>query len=135
MGRGSCGGKGAGRLFSAAAQGAEALAAPSPRVLGAGTRACTRADLLSSSACLLSFFIDHACGMWRFLGQGSNPSHGSDLSRCSDNAGSLAHHSTRELLGLSFNCCFSFFLFFIGFIYCGKTFYDAVPVCLLLMCL
>ena len=32
----------------------------------------------------LSFF-GLTCGMWKFLGQGSNPSHSSDLSHSSDN--------------------------------------------------
>ena len=34
----------------------------------------------------------HACGMWKFPGQGSNPCHSSD-----NNAGSLTHCATREL--------------------------------------
>ena len=38
-------------------------------------------------------FFGHA----KFLGQGSNPSHRSDLSCCSDNTGSLTHCTTREL--------------------------------------
>ena len=35
--------------------------------------------------------------MWKFLGQGSNPHHSSDLSCCSENAGSLILGATREL--------------------------------------
>ena len=37
-------------------------------------------------------------GMWKFLGQGSNSSHSSNLSCCSDGAGSLTSYTTRELL-------------------------------------
>ena len=33
----------------------------------------------------------NTCGMQKFLGQGSNPCHSSDLSHRSDNAGSLTH--------------------------------------------
>ena len=40
----------------------------------------------------------HACGMWKFSGQGLNPSHSSSLSHCSDNARSLTHYATKELL-------------------------------------
>ena len=36
-------------------------------------------------------------GMWKFPGQGLNPCHSSDLSRCSGNAGSLTCRATREL--------------------------------------
>ena len=35
--------------------------------------------------------------MWKFLGQGSNLCHSSNLSCCSDNARSLTHCTTREL--------------------------------------
>ena len=37
------------------------------------------------------FFFGYTQGMWKFFGQRSNPSHGSDLSHSSDNAGSLTH--------------------------------------------
>ena len=40
--------------------------------------------------------------MLRFPGQSSNLLHSSDRSRCSDNAGTLAHWATRELLMYSF---------------------------------
>ena len=36
--------------------------------------------------------------MWKFSGQGLNPCHSNDLSCCSDNARSLTHSTTRELL-------------------------------------
>ena len=36
--------------------------------------------------------------MWLFPGQGLNPHHGSDPSRCSNNAGPLTQYATRELL-------------------------------------
>ena len=42
------------------------------------------------------FFFGHICGMWKFLGQGSNPSL-SNPSLCSDNARSLIWCTTREL--------------------------------------
>ena len=38
-----------------------------------------------------------ACGMHKFLGQGLNLCHSSDLSHCSNSAGSLTHWTTREL--------------------------------------
>ena len=41
------------------------------------------------------FFCTHS--MWKFLGQVFNLSHSSNLSCCSDNAGSLIHWATREL--------------------------------------
>ena len=42
-----------------------------------------------------SFFV-HAHSMWKFLGQGSNPHHSSNPSRCNDNARSLTHCTKRE---------------------------------------
>ena len=39
-----------------------------------------------------------SCGMQKFRGQGSKPSHSCDLSHSSDNAGSLRHCTTREYL-------------------------------------
>ena len=44
------------------------------------------------------YFGGHTCGMWKIPGQGSNPGHSSDLSHCTDNAGSLTHCATKELL-------------------------------------
>ena len=46
---------------------------------------------------LFIYLFGHVCRMWNFLGQGSNPWHSSDLSRCSDNVRSLTHCATREL--------------------------------------
>ena len=46
---------------------------------------------------LCIYFFGSTCGIWTFLGQGSNLHHGSNLSCCSDNAGSLTHYATREL--------------------------------------
>ena len=43
-------------------------------------------------------FFGHAHGMWKFLSQISNPHHRSDPSCCSDNASSLSHCATREIL-------------------------------------
>ena len=37
----------------------------------------------------LLYFFGHPCCMWKFLGQGSNPSHSSELSHSSDNTRSL----------------------------------------------
>ena len=45
------------------------------------------------------FFSPHAFVMWKFLGQGLNLRHSNGLSRtCGDNARSLTHCTTRELL-------------------------------------
>ena len=44
------------------------------------------------------FFFGFAHSTWKFLGQGRNPCHSRDPSRCSDNARSLTHRATRELL-------------------------------------
>ena len=55
---------------------------------------------------LLFNFISfgYACGVWKFPSQGSNLCQSSELSRCSDNTGSLTHGATRELpIMLSFN--------------------------------
>ena len=35
--------------------------------------------------CLFFFFFGRASGIWKFPGQGSNPSHSCSLSHCSDN--------------------------------------------------
>ena len=43
------------------------------------------------------FFFGYSCSMCKFLGQGSNPSHSSDLSHCSDNTESLTCCAPREL--------------------------------------
>ena len=44
-------------------------------------------------------FFGHAHGMWKFLGQGSNPCHSSNLNHCSDITPSLTCCATRELPG------------------------------------
>ena len=44
------------------------------------------------------YFFDYTCSMWRFPGQGSNLSYSSNLSHNSDNARSLTHWATTELL-------------------------------------
>ena len=46
---------------------------------------------------VFKFSFGCTCGM-EFLGQGSNSGHSIDLSCCGDNAGSLNHCATRELL-------------------------------------
>ena len=38
----------------------------------------------------------HFHSMWKFLGQGTNLCYSSNPSCCSDNAGSLTYHTTRE---------------------------------------
>lgn len=43
-----------------------------------------------------SSFLFPACGMWKFLGQSSNPHHSNYPSHCSDNARSLTCCATRE---------------------------------------
>ena len=53
-----------------------------------------------SFVCLISFFFfyfGHICSTSKFLGQGSNLNHSSNLSWCSDNARSLTQWATREL--------------------------------------
>ena len=40
------------------------------------------------------FFFGCVHGMWKFLGQGSNPCHSSSQSYCSDSAGSLTCYAT-----------------------------------------
>ena len=59
----------------------------------------------ASSACVWSIlllcdirrgFFGDACGMWKFLGQGSNLSHSSDPNHSSDNTRSLTHQETPQ---------------------------------------
>ena len=45
----------------------------------------------------LCTFFGHTHGTWKFPGQGLNPIHSSNPSRCSDNNGSLIHWATTEL--------------------------------------
>ena len=51
------------------------------------------------SVCVLFFFFSfgHACGMWKFPGQGLKPHHSINPSHCSDNARLLTRCITREL--------------------------------------
>ena len=51
---------------------------------------------------LFVFVFCHTRGMWKFPGQGSNPCHSSNLSRFSDNAGSLTCCATKELCDVLF---------------------------------
>lgn len=44
------------------------------------------------------FFFSHACGIQKFSGQGSNPSHRCNQSHSDDNAGSLTYWATKELI-------------------------------------
>ena len=44
------------------------------------------------------FFFGHTCGMWKFLGQGSNLCHNSNPSCCIDNTRSLTHCTKKEFL-------------------------------------
>ena len=58
---------------------------------------CSLFRLAFSLSCILSsFFFCHACGMWKFPGQGSNPHHSSYQSHSSDKARSLTRWATRE---------------------------------------
>ena len=41
--------------------------------------------ILLHFALFFFFFFGHTCGMWKFLGQGSNLHHSSDSSHCNDN--------------------------------------------------
>ena len=66
---------------------------------------CVSWSLFLSFICFFfSFFWGggHSHGIWKFLGQGSNLSHSSDPSPCSDNTGSLTCCTTRELLSIFF---------------------------------
>lgn len=45
----------------------------------------------------LFLFFGYTCGMWKFLGQGSNPHHSSRLGCYSDTARSSTHCATRKL--------------------------------------
>ena len=53
--------------------------------------------LVTGRSCYIFFFFGHTLGMWKFLGQGSNPSHNSNLSCCSDNTRDLTSFASREL--------------------------------------
>ena len=57
-------------------------------------------------------FVPHTHSMWKFLGHRLNPCHSSNPSHCSNNARSLTHCATRELLMYKFLCghVFSFLL-------------------------
>ena len=48
----------------------------------------------------LFYFFGHILGMQKFPDQGWNPSHSSDLSLCSNNAGSLTYCTKREFQGV-----------------------------------
>ena len=64
------------------------------------------------------FFFGHAHSMWKFLGQGLNQCHSSNLSHSSKNTGSLTHCTTREfhlslyfdsfIMCLRIDCCWVF---------------------------
>ena len=56
---------------------------------------------LHSLSLSLFFFFFRPRGMYKFLGQGLNPFHSSNPSRCSDSARSLTHCTTREHLSLA----------------------------------
>ena len=68
--------------------------------------------VVESIQCPFFCFFGCACGMWKFPGQGLNPSHSSDLSCTRGNAESLTYCATRELLHApSFVCLFVCLLF------------------------
>ena len=62
---------------------------------------------------LFLFIFDFTFGMWKFWGQGSNPSHSSNLRGSSDNARSLACWATGELP--------DYFSFYLISIFCSKS--------------
>ena len=73
---------------------------------------CDSFDCRTELSVLLTLFVcvcvfvcfGYTCSMWKFLVQGLNPCHSSDLNHCTDNTGSLTHGATRELLiSLNFN--------------------------------
>ena len=65
-------------------------------------------QFLSLKIVFVFLFFGYTCSMWKFPGQGQKLRHSSDLSHCSDNAGSLTYCATRELRVL-----FNFFLFWL----------------------
>ena len=56
--------------------------------------------LVAAVLLLLCCCFGHTWSMWKFPGQGSNPSHSSDPSHCRDNAGSLTRYTTWDLNAL-----------------------------------
>ena len=61
------------------------------------------------------FFFSVRPETWNFLGQGSNPSHNSDPSCCSENTGSLTCCTTRNSSLILF--CNNYFIFLYVYIY------------------
>ena len=61
-------------------------------------------SILAEFVCLFVFwgFFGRTCGMWKFLGQGSNSHPRSDPSCFSNDARSLAHCATKEFLFAEF---------------------------------
>ena len=58
---------------------------------------CPGQEALEASFVLFCFFLFGLnCGMWKFLGQGSNLSHSSDPNHSSDNTRSLTHQETPQ---------------------------------------
>ena len=57
--------------------------------------------MIIKCALFVCFFV-RACGMWKFLGQGIKPAPQQQPKPLHDNAGSLTHCATRELLKCSF---------------------------------
>lgn len=68
-------------------------------------------------------FFGHTHSMWKFLDQGSNPSHSSDPSCCSDNARS----STPELLEVFFNQLIYLFIYLFAFLFRAHPRYMEAP--------
>ena len=72
--------------------------------------------IIAKPACLFSVLFGCAHGMWKFLGQGSNPCHSSDLSCCNDNVRCLIYCITMECQSLLvFGPFFYFYVFMLYF--------------------
>ena len=59
--------------------------------------------MISFAESFLIIIFGHVHSMWKFLGQGSNLYYSSDLSHCSDNAGSLTCCATTLLKAFKFD--------------------------------
>ena len=85
---------------------------------------------LNQVVLFIYLFIYFGCthGMQKFLGQGSNLLHSSNLSHSSDNAGSLTYWAIRELLNQVIFCCWVLEIFCIFWmLICGLHIFS--PIC------
>ena len=79
--------------FHRASQGVKTLAISRPSQVQEGSSVGDGERL-----CFFFFFFGYIHSLWKFPGQGLSLHHNSDPSCCSDNDGSLARCTTRELL-------------------------------------